>query len=465
MPQRPATTEPHWRVYPVGPAGEFVNAAINALLPFLVGIGAAFVLLLAIGFVGEEGLLDDPGITAALDQLTRAAMIPVLVLALGIGVLTTILFALREVITSRAIARAATQGAPKTAVPHPSQVDLVAAERPFAAFFIGSIILAGVGLLFTVIAAFSVNSSEMPILWGSLAATGVAALFVLLALVGRPAQRRRRLAIAAHWTTADERAAWKRAAPASSQKDGESGLSPELQRRKRMATRCEFIGIVCFALGFSLLELWLFVTHPFRSATDAGPRVEHADGVEAVLDIGIWIFAALMVAAVALAVAGFVAESAVQQGEQQILRQALETPTDQRPPKALLWKYAQRQPVALAQGLALLAALGVTLGWAVYSLGTGGMEDVDSLYGDADETFGGFVPQALVTLAGSVAVVIIAIMWNIAASIRGYELRSQVVERWPIKPAPRMVEENGKKKPDPASIGPSLTPKQQTSQQ
>jgi hypothetical protein len=194
--------------------------------------------------------------------------------------------------------------------------------------------------------------------------------------------------------------------------------------------------------------------------SDAGPRVEHGDGIELVLDAGVWIFAALMVAAVALAVAGLLADSAVQQGEQEILRQALENPAAPRPPRALVRKYAQRQPVAAAQALALLAALGITLGWAVYSLGTGGMEDVATLYGDADETFGGLVPQALVTLAGSAAVVIIAVMWNVAAAVRGYELRSQVVERWPIKPAPRMVGEDGKKKKDPASIGPSLTPKQ-----
>lgn len=446
----------------MGPAGEFVNAAINALLPFLIGIGAAFVLCLAVAFVGDEGLIDVPGARAALDQFARAAMVPVLVLAPGVGVLTTILFALREVVTSRAIVRAAASGAAKTAVPHPSQVDLVAADPPFFGFFLISACLAGTGLLFTVVAAFSVNSSEMGILWGSLAGTGVAALFVLLALAGRPAHRRRRLAIAAHWTTADEGAAWRRAKSATPPQDddGEPGLPPELQRKERRATWCQYAGTVCFAVGFALLELWLLITHPHRSMSDAGPRVEHGAGVEVVLDGGIWIFAALMVAAVGLAVAGLLAESAVQQGEQEVLREALQNPGAPRPPRVLLRKYAERQPVAAAQALALLAALGITLGWTIYSLGTGGMEDVATLYGDADETFGGLVPQALVTLAGSAAVVVIAIVWNVAASVRGYELRSQVVERWPIKPAVRMVGEEGKKKPDPASVGPSLTPKQ-----
>lgn len=459
-PQQPGFAQPHWRVYPVGAVGEFVNATINALFPFLLGTGAAFLLILASGLVAEEDLLDDPGMEAALDQLARAAAMPMLFLALGTGVLTTILLALREVITSRAIARAAAQGAPRTAVPHPSQVDLVATERPFFAFFIAFAILAGVGLLFAVIAVFTVNDSEMYILWGSLAVAVVAALFVLLALAGRPAHRRRRLAIAAHWSTADERAAWKRAAPAAAG-DDEPGLPPELQRKKRMAARFDYLALVCFALGFALMQVWLLITHPYRTKNEAGPRVEYGDSVEMVLAGGMWIFVVLMVAAVALGVAGFFADSAVQQVEHQILRQALANPAAPPPPRALLRKYAQRQPVAFAQGLALLAALGIILGWAVYSLGTGGMEDVATLYGDADEKFGGFVPQAQITLAGSIAVLIIAVVWNVAAAVRGYELRSQVVERWPIKPTPRMVGENGKKKPDPASIGPSLTPKQQ----
>lgn len=443
----------------MGLAGNVVNAAINALAPFLLGIGAAFVLLLAIAMVGEEALVYEPAVSGALDQLARAAMMPVLVLALGAGVLTTVLLALREVITSRAVARASAEGALRTAVPHPSQVDLVAAQPPFVAFLVMSVLVTGIALLMAVIAAFTVNGHELPILWGFLVATGVGGVFVLIALAGRPAHYRRRLAIAAHWTTADEHAAWRRAAPARPMDDEETALPPDLRRRQRRATWFEYIGIVCFALGFSLMQLWLFVTHPFRSMTDAGPRVEYGDSVEVVLVAGIWVFAALMVASVALLVVGFFADSAVQRREQEILREALEDPAAPRPPRVLLRKYANHQPVIFVQALALLAALGAVLGWGVYNLGTGGMEDVASLYGEADETFGGFVPQALVTLAISTALVLLAVVWDVAASARGYELRSRVVERWPIKPAPRMIGEDGKKRPDPASTGPSLTPK------
>jgi hypothetical protein len=457
--QPPAADQPHWRVYPVGLAGNVVNAAINALAPFLLGIGAAFVLLLAVAMVGEEALAYEPAVSGALDQLARAAMVPVLVLALGAGVLTTVLLALREVITSRAVARASAEGAPRTAVPHPSQVDLVTAQPPFFAFLVMSVLVGGIGLLMSVIAAFTVNGHELPILWGFLVATGVGGVFVLIALAGRPAHHRRRLTIAAHWTTTDEQAAWRRTAPARPAADDETALPPDLRRRQRRATWFEYVGIVCFALGFSLMQLWLFVTHPFRSMTDPGPRVGYGDGVEVVLVAGVWVFAALMVAAVALLVVGFFADSDVQRREQEILREALDDPAAPRPPRVLLRKYANHQPVIFVQALALLAALGAVLGWGVYSLGTGGMEDVATLYGEADETFGGFVPQALVTLAISAALVLVAVVWDVAASARGYELRSRVVERWPIKPAPRMVGEDGKKRPDPASVGPSLTPK------
>nr|BFF18056.1 hypothetical protein GCM10025730_15770 [Promicromonospora thailandica] len=454
--------EPHWRVYPVSFVGRLVNGAINALGPFLLGIGASFVLLLAVAMVGEEALSGEPAVSSALDQLARAGMVPVLVLALGGGAVTTVLFALRQVITSRALVRAARGGAPRAAVPHPSQVDLVAAQPPFLAFFIMSVLVAGIGLLMAVIAAFTVDGSELPILWGFLAATGVGGVFVLLALAGRPAHHRRRREIAAHWTTADEQAAWRRAASARPAGDDEAELPPDLQRLRRRATWYEYVGIVCFALGFSLMQLWLFVTHPYRTRTEAGPRVEYAEGIEVVLVAGIWVFASFMVVAVALLVVGFFADSAVQRREQQILREALAAPDAPRPQRTLLRKYADHQPVVFAQALAFLAALGTTFGWAVYSLGTGGMADVATLYGDADETFGGFVPQALVTLAGSVAVVVAAVVWDVVAAARGYELRSRVVERWPVKPAPRMIGEDGKKRPDPASTGPSLTPKART---
>ncbi|WP_423463420.1 hypothetical protein ACO229_00990 [Promicromonospora sp. MS192] len=455
--QRPAD-QPHWRVYPVGLAGNVVNAAINALAPFLLGIGASFVLLLAVAMVAEEALTYEPAVRGALDQLARAAMVPVLVLALAAGIVTTMLFALREVITSRAIARAAREGAPRTAVPHPSQVDQVAAEPPFGPFLVVAYVVAGVGLLMSVIAVFTINGSEVYLLWIFLAATGVGGVFLLLAYGGRPAQHRRRLEIAAHWTTPDEGAAWRRAAPAS-EADDETGLPDDLLRTRRRATWFEYVGIVCFALGFSLMQLWLFVTHPFRTRADAGPRMEYGESIEVVLLAGVWVFAALMVAAVVLLVVGFFADSAVQQREQEILREALDDPTAPRPPRVLLRKYANHQPVIFVQALALLAALGAVLGWGVYSLGTGGMEDVATLYGDADETFGGFVPQALITLVGSAAVVLVAVVWDVVAARRGYELRSRVVERWPIKPAPRMIGEDGKKRPDPASTGPSLTPK------
>lgn len=456
--RRPAAVEPHWRVYPVGFAGRLVNGAINALAPFLLGIGAAFVLLLAVAVIGDEALSGEPALSRALDQLARAGMMPVLVLPLCAGVALAALFALREAITSRALVRAAREGAPRTAVPHPSQVDLVAAEPPFLAFLVMSVLLAGIGLLMSVIAAFTINDSEQHILGGFLAATGVGAVFVLLALAGRPAHHRRRLEVAAHWTTADERAAWRRATSAGPAKD-EAELPPDLVHLRRRATRYEYLGSACFVLGFGLMQVWLFVTHPYRTRTDPGPRQEYDDAVEMVLVAGTWVFAAFMVGAVALLVVGSFADSAVQRREQQILREALAAPDGRRPPRALLRRYANRQPVLIAQALALVAALGTTFGWAVYSLGTGGMADVASLYGDADETFGGFVTQALVTLTGSVVVVVAAVVWDVVAAARGYELRSQVVERWPIKPAPRMVGEDGKKKPDPASVGPSLTPR------
>lgn len=438
-----ATSEPHWRVYPVGVAGELVNAMINALLPFLLGIGGAFVLLLAVGLIGEEGLIDDPALADALDQFTRAAMAPVLFLGLGLGALTTVVSALREAITSRALVKAVRGGAPRAAVPQPSQLSLVATDRPYVGVYVVAIIVISVCLLFSLVMVFDANESEMYMVWGSFAATGGGVVLLLLVLAARPAHRRRRREIAAHWTEAHERAAWDRAT-SSRDDDAKSGLPPELDHKKRVASRCEYIGAVCFAVGFGLMQVWMLIAHPSASRGDVGPRAEYSDGFESVLGAGLWIFAGLMLAAVVLVVAAFVAESAVQRGEQRILREAMDTPGAPRPAVALLRKYAQRQPVVFAQGLAFIAALGMTIGWAVYSLGTGGMEEVSGIYRDADETFDILVPQAVSTLAGSVAVVVIAVVWNAVAAIRGHELRCQVVRRWPIKSGSQMVTVHGR---------------------
>src|SRR5690606_7757311 len=141
--------------------------------PFLIGIGASFVLLLAVAMVGEEALSGEPALSGAIDQLARAGMMPVLLLALGGGVVTPVLLALRELATSRALVRAVRRGASRSAVPRPSQVGLVAAWPPFCAFLVMSVLVGGVALLMAVIAAFPVKGSELPILWGFLAATGV----------------------------------------------------------------------------------------------------------------------------------------------------------------------------------------------------------------------------------------------------------------------------------------------------
>lgn len=459
MPQHPSAGQPHWRIYHLGLAGRLVNAAINALVPFLAGIGGAFILILATSLIAEEKLLDPPA-SAALDQLSRAAIVPVLALPLGLGILTAVLSALREEITSRAIARAAAAGAPRTAVPHPSQIDRVAADPPYAAFFLFSAILTGLGLLFTLRAAFSVNGSERYLLWGSVAVTTVSAVFVVLVLTGRPQYRRRRMAVAAHWTTADEQAAWSRAAaaPSKASTGAATDLTDDLQHATKRASRFQWFGLACVSVGFTVLQVWLLITHPDRTMTDAGPRAEYGDGTEAVLSVGAWTFAVLLVAAFVSTVLGLFAESAVQRGEQRVLREALSNPAAPRPPSALLRRYAQSQPVRLAQGLTVLASLGITFGWAVHILGTGGMDDVATLYEGSRERFGSYIPQAQLTLAVSVTVVVVALVWNALAADRGDDLRRQIVERWPIKPAPRMVGETGKKKPDPASIGPSLTP-------
>ncbi len=55
----------HWYEYEVGLAGEIARACVRSLTSFLIGLGCAFALIMGMGFLAEEDLLDDPGLEEA----------------------------------------------------------------------------------------------------------------------------------------------------------------------------------------------------------------------------------------------------------------------------------------------------------------------------------------------------------------------------------------------------------------
>jgi len=117
-----------------------------------------------------------------------------------------------------------------------------------------------------------------------------------------------------------------------------------------------------------------------------------------------------------------------------MLWHALENPAAARPPAGLLLKYSERQPIFLAQCLAFVAGIGSMFASGLYLLGTDQLVTWDAI-GAGSETFGRFVPHAQTTLAVSLAMVALAFVWHAVTAGRGAELRSQVVLRWPVKPA------------------------------
>lgn len=424
------TAEPHWRVYPVSVFGELVNAALHAVKPFRAGIWGSLLLLIALGLLADEGLLGDLG-----DDVTKLALasaVPGVGLVLVVWVVAGFLSGLQQLLTSRALARAIVDGASMIAVPHPSQAELVDDERPFRSARVSSGVFGGLWLLIALGMTFS--GYDLDEIWPIYASAGIAALPMVIAMTWLPGYFDRQQVMRAHWTERVRDAAAQRAVPVPADDGDGRGYPPELAERKRRAGRWELAGIILFALAYALLHLWEFVAHPGARTATSETRVQHIDAVEAGLDVLIWIVWAAMTLGVAAMAIGYLVDAALQREEKRMLWHALENPAAARPPAGLLLKYSERQPIFLAQCLAFVAGIGSMFASGLYLLGTDQLVTWDAI-GAGSETFGRFVPHAQTTLAVSLAMVALAFVWHAVTAGRGAELRSQVVLRWPVKPA------------------------------
>ena len=76
----PPTVATTWHEYPVGFIGESARALLRTLIPFLVGVGITFVLLLVGSMVLDEGVVGYR-LTEPLDTMFRTSMLVFLAVA------------------------------------------------------------------------------------------------------------------------------------------------------------------------------------------------------------------------------------------------------------------------------------------------------------------------------------------------------------------------------------------------
>ncbi|QOR71656.1 hypothetical protein IM660_05060 [Ruania alkalisoli] len=444
MSETPVSTH-HWREYPLGLAGTIARDARRTLVPMAAGLLAAFGAVFASGLLAEEGILWDAlydlgmggevssAVVDAVDQTTRLSLLVLLILGYLVGALVCLALAVQRISTSHALVTAARNGASREAVPAPLQVERVVTENmPIIGFLIMTI---GVfGLFALMLIGYAVVEG-----WGEGLLVGLAcgALTVVVIAglrhihrVTLPAHRERRQQIAAHWTTSDETAAWSHARrhgvlPAA----GNTGRDP----RVRIGSRITGVAGALAGAALLLLQALIVVTHPDAErwpGGSAGPRATLDDGTEQLVDLGMWGFAALIVAVLAGAAIGNVVTGAGITAERRYLHRVVVDPQAARPEPTVLAAYAEHRSVPMAQVLAALAGIGLVLGPVWMILSTVPMD----IFAASTTLFAGLRWPAVLITAVAVGLLTIAFLWTSMVNQADAELRNLLLRRWPVLP-------------------------------
>ncbi|UVY84077.1 hypothetical protein NLU66_00335 [Brachybacterium sp. NBEC-018] len=180
--------------------------------------------------------------------------------------------------------------------------------------------------------------------------------------------------------------------------------------------------------------------------------------LETLIVSGFTIFAVGLALAVLLGVAGVVLEVAATRTETSRLRTALEDPHSPRPERALLQRHTERRTPLAALLAAALAGTATLIGPGIVALGSGAMEDVATLYEDADEHFAAYVPLGWGVVATAILLLLLALALTAGAGVLGRPMRNALIRRWPTRPEVKHVSQGEDKpsKPVPATTGPVL---------
>lgn len=440
-----ATTHPHWHEYPIGRRGEAAHVVTGVLIAMVVGLALGGAVLFAVGLLNEQAQIGD---AAALDLFGRAGMLVGCLVALVAALVYGLALGAEEGITGRAVRDAARAGADTKAVPTPEQVRSIIA--PGCGFLFALLMW---GLFLTVLLAifpFYVLVEDGEVSLVSAAFIAPLALSVLLAWLIHKKVRPRRLAvrreIAAHWTSGHEGNVW-----GSVRKDTQLGeavgrrytdAGPRIQLGAGLTYAASvFAGLALIGILVALRIAYPSARHANQTISgipELGERADLSPATEQFLDrwyIGILV---LVVGGVALFVAGYLVEARARAVERAQIAEAVGDPDAPRPDNRILQRHSTRQPHRVAQVLAGLAGVGLMLGGTVLLLGTGGLAWFAEIYDGTEESFGGLVGPALVTIAISVLLLVVATLWSARANAVRGPLRRAVIARWPVRPDPKL---------------------------
>lgn len=474
--------EPYWKEYPIGWVGEALRTVSGVFVGLLIGLCVTFALIIAIGLIVENS---SGPLASMYDQLARASAIPLLIVAPAVAVLWALSGDVADIATIRAIRRAAERGAPVQAVPHPYQVRVVVEPpltRVFAVLFF-VLVMAGLGVITMVVVPIAEGHVEdfVPIgLIGSLVvgAGAVAGLYGWRAY--RRGHKARNAPIARHWHQDMEARAWRRARSASggraetragksdtSDRDADDGrreraAAPGTRRLRRIAGGLDGTAMVVLSLSFLVLIPALGLRCSAVPGSVPGQECHETYYESALLETfivsGFTIFAVGLALAVLLAVAGVVFEVVAGRIEVARLEAALEHPWSPRPEDSLLQRHTERRTPLAALLAAALAGTAALFGPALIALGSGAMENVASLYADADENFAAFVPLGRGVVAAAILLLVLALALTAGSGVLGRSLRNTLIRRWPTRPEVK-YKSQGEGKPSkavPATKGPAL---------
>lgn len=371
--------EPYWEEYPIGWVGESLRTVSGVLVGLLIGLGVTFALIIAIGLIveGSSGAIGD-----MFDQLARASMIPLLMVAPAAAVLWAISGDVADLATVRAIRRAAERGAPVQAVPHPYQVRVVVEpplSRVFGVLFF-VLVMAGLGVVVMVAMPFTEGRIEAYVPIGLIGSLIVGAGAVA-GMRGRKAYRdghtARAAPIARHWHQDMEARAWRRARSGSSGRasknprrspgeprlaeDGRPGgaAAPGPRRMRKVAASLDGAAMVVLSLSFLVMIPALGLRCSAVPGSAPGQECHETYYESSILETlivsGFAIFAVGLVLAIVLGVAGVVLESVAGRIETARLEAALEDPRSPRPEGSLLQRHTERRTPMSALLAAALA--------------------------------------------------------------------------------------------------------------
>lgn len=440
--------EARWHEYPVGMRAEWAYAVGVATVPFLGGLFVAFVSMIMVGVVGEEGVLTDvlerwiplyraQDVSDNLDLLLRISILPLF----GFAYLGFLVIAISETIASersaKALVSAAVNGDPSL-VPPPSQMREVEGEPLESMRFFAKANLWVGGFAVAMLVLFAVVEESAT---GWLAVLVVAAYTIGL-WVGvnklrarlTVRQQRWREQVSARWPEEAENAVRAGVAkkPTSPKEDDVEGV-PGGRLRALARTLVLLPGVLALIAAF-LMQIGLAVRHPGSSKYQLADEVEYDAAGETLLSGIWWIMLAVMVACVLMILASAVLAQVGASAMERWLRERAADPTASQPPYQVLLGFSERQGLPALKGMGFVAGLVFVFGTGLVLLGSLDMGGFADIYSGSDQIFGAYVAHALGLIGATLLLVLICMGLQVWQTVTEREFRNLLRGRWPIRP-------------------------------